>query len=329
MKQFLAALLLSSALFGESIVVNNRPLAVANNRMISVIDVQKKMDIFAFENKIKFNNKRELYQYYMGNWKYSLDQMIDAEYMMLRAEKRKMIVPDGEVREEMMSRFGPNILATLEEMDVEYEDAWDMLRKEMTCARVLWQGVQAKVMQRVTPEAIKHAYYAYVATHPPKEEWDYQFVTLRGAEKDELEDIGQTAHSLLATAKTSLEGLPDALAEEGCSVSISKPMKVDFKNMSEQHKSILATLKEGEYSTPISQLSRASNETVTRVFKLNSVTKETVPTFNDMHTKLKNAMLQEYANKENIVYSKQLRETYDFIDTPLPDNFQPFLMSNV
>lgn len=329
MKKLLASLLLSASLFAETIVANNRPLAVANNRMISVMDVQKKMDLFLFEHNIAMNSLRERYQFYMGNWRYTLDQMIDAEYMMLRAQKREMVVNDGEVREEMMSRYGPNILATLEKLDISYDDAWDMLKKELSVQRVLWQGVQAKVMQRVTPQAIKHAYYAYLLSHPPKEEWEYQFITLRGGTKDVLERIGQSAFSMLASLKASLDDLPTALSDENCSVTVSKPIKVDVKDMSTQHKSILSSLKEGEYSKPVSEVSRTSGEPVTRVFKLSKVIKEPTPTFEEMHDKLKNSMLQEQADEENNVYSKKLREEYGFVETPIPDNFQPFSVTNV
>ncbi|MCH9614394.1 MAG: hypothetical protein SP1CHLAM54_16470 [Chlamydiia bacterium] len=329
MKKLLASLMISASLFGESVVANNRPLAVANNRLISVMDVQKKMDLFLFEHDVTVNSERERYQFYMGNWRYTLDQMIDAEYMMLRAEKREMVVGEGDIREEMMSRYGPNILATLEKLDISYDEAWDMLKKDLSVQRVLWQGVQAKVMQKVTPQAIKHAYYAYLLSHPPKEEWEYQFVTLRGDTKDALETVGETALSLLSSAKATLDDLPTTLTDTTCSISVSKPMTVDVKDMSEKHKTILSALKEGEYSTPISEVSRASGEPVTRVFKLNKIAKESAPVFNDMHDKLKSSMLQQQADEENKVYSKKMREEFGFIETPIPENFQPFSVIDV
>jgi len=52
------------------------------------------------------DSKTARYQFYSAQWYPTLQQMIDHELMVTDAETREVKVSDGEVREEIQTRFG-------------------------------------------------------------------------------------------------------------------------------------------------------------------------------------------------------------------------------
>ncbi|HPE85389.1 MAG TPA: SurA N-terminal domain-containing protein, partial [Chlamydiales bacterium] len=97
-----------------SMAIHNRPLIKVNGRTISVIDVMKKMNAFIYQNyPHAINNKAMLYQFYSGNWRSTLDEMINSELMLLEAEAKEIKVSDADVREKVEERYGPNVMEKL------------------------------------------------------------------------------------------------------------------------------------------------------------------------------------------------------------------------
>ncbi len=120
MMKFLFSLLFCTCLLANNpdgeIIVNNRILAKVQGKSISVLDVMKKMDLFISDHYPEIlNAPAGKFQFYQAQWKPVLDQLIDTQLMMADAENRehKITVSDGELREEVMLRFGPNVMGTL------------------------------------------------------------------------------------------------------------------------------------------------------------------------------------------------------------------------
>ncbi|MBI3211749.1 MAG: hypothetical protein HYZ47_03585 [Simkania negevensis] len=149
-----------------SLHFNNRPLAKINGKTISLIDVINKMDLALFDYNPEFlNSTLARYQFYTQSWKQTLEDMINTEMILLEGEEKELKATDGEIREAMLERFGPSIIASLEMIRITYEDAREMIRKELIVEQLMGVKVHTKAMQAVTPQVIRKGYEEYLAKH--------------------------------------------------------------------------------------------------------------------------------------------------------------------
>jgi len=122
----------SSFGYQKKIVINNRPLLKVNNKIISLMDVVKKMDLMIHESYPEAaNNTMMRYQFYPQQWKYFLEDLWMAELMKADAEEKEIKVTEGDLREEIEGRFGPNVVATLDKLGLSYEEAREMIHYEL------------------------------------------------------------------------------------------------------------------------------------------------------------------------------------------------------
>ena len=316
----------------HEIVVYNRILAKVNDKTISVIDVMKKMDLFLQKYYPQFiGSKMARFQFYSSQWREYLTQMIDQELMLVDAEKLEVKATDAEVREEMLTRFGPNIMPILDELGLTYDEARQMIQEEMLVQRMIWFRVHSKALTKVKSVDIKEAYKQFCEKNPELEEWLYQVLSIRSPDREASGAIAARAFELLQS-KLDIAAVCDEIKptteEETLSVSLSPEMRADEKSVSSLHKEVLKTLSENAFSNPIAQVSRADNSTVYRIFYLKKHSKKVLPPFTKMAEQIKDQLLQEAAFKENTHYLTKLRDRlgYDekhMIET-LPKDFQPF-----
>lgn len=320
----------------RELIVYNRILAKVNGKTISVIDVMKKMDLFLQRYYPQYiESKPARYQYYSTQWRDTLAQMIDQELMQADAEHIELKVSDAEVREEMLDRFGPSIMQTLDQMGITYEEARKMIFSEMIVQRMMWYRVNSKAVNSVNPQDIKSAYKQYCAQNPALEEWEYQVLSLRSTNESiskalaaKASELIHSAHADLAAASEQIK--PDAFEENAVSINLSPEIKADEKSIAQAHKEVLRTLNPGDYSAPIAQVSRVDQSTVYRIFHLKNHSKKEVPSFTKMADQLKEELLQQAAMKENAQYIVKLRERLGYDEKhmmeSLPSDFQPFAL---
>ncbi len=322
------------------IVVNNRILTKINGKTISVIDVMKKMDVFINRYYPEMtSSKAARYQFYTSQWKEVLQQMITSELMVADAESREIKVSDGEIREEVQARFGPNVMGTLDKLGISYEEARKMIHEEMLVQRMNWLRVSSKVLQQVSIPDIRSAYEKYCLENPPKEEWEYQVLSIRSEGEKISALLASRASELLSQKHLALADLAESLKAEtppeevasletpAASIQLSQEYKVDNKDLSEAHRNILQTLKVGALSLPITQKSK-DGSTVCRVFQLKSHVKKEAPTFEELAGPIKDSLLQKAAEREMAAYVHrlQVRFGYDEKALDLPPDFQPFVL---
>ena len=316
----------------HEIVVQNRILTKLNGKNISVLDVMKEMDMFLSRYYPQYmDSKTARFQFYSTQWRNTLQQMIDHELMVTDAETREIKVSDGEVREEIHSRFGPNVMGTLDQLGVSYDEAREKVEQDMIVQRIQWFRVTSKVLQKVTSQEIKNAYQKYLKENPAKEEWKYQFVTIRAADEAAAQEL---AHKLAALQEKSQGDLTVAvdlfkaelLPESTPTLSVSQEFTLEDKSLSQAHREVLSNMKPLEWSAPTSQLSR-DGTTVVRLFHLKDHTKSEPPAFSAIANELKQNLLQETAEKETKTYIAKLHERFNFDDKSLdiPPHFEPFL----
>lgn len=320
-----------------SFSINNRTLVRINGRVISLMDVVKKMDIIIYEHFPEIRSSTvKLYQFYSSQWRNTLDDMIFNELTIADGESKEIKISDGDVREEMERRFGPNIISNLTKLNLKYEEVRDMVHSELLVRQLHGMKIYSKAQLSVTPANIKKEYLAHLQKNPSKEELTYQVISVRGKDALKCKNVIEHVSMDLALPSSKLSDLVESLKmlpsvqDKSVTVNVSKDIVQDAKNLSEEHKTILSSLKEKEYSNPISQISRADNSNVYRIFHL--ISRKTIdsPKFNELSEELENNLLNRAAQKEKEEYKQKLYKKFgfdkEFLSQVLPDDYQPFMI---
>jgi hypothetical protein len=316
----------------HEIVVNNRILIKLNAKNISVLDVMKQMDIFLSRYYPQYmNSKTARYQFYSTQWRQTLQQMVDHELMVADAESREVKVSDGEVREEIQTRFGPNVMESLDQLGISYDEAREIVEQDMIVQRIQWVRVTSKVLQKVTSQEVKNAYQKYLKENPAKEEWKYQFVTIRAADEAAGQELALKLAALKEKAQENLTVAADLFKtelppESTATLSVSQEFTLEDKAVSEAHRDVLSRLKPSEWSAPTAQLSR-DGTTVVRIFHLKDHTTSKPPAFAAISNDLKQHLLNETAEQESKIYVAKLHQRFNFNESSLdiPPRFEPFV----
>jgi hypothetical protein len=314
----------------QELIIYNRILAKVNDKTISVIDVMKKMDLFLQKHYSHLTgSKLARYQFYSAQWREYLAQMIDQELMIADAEKLELKVTDAEVREEILNRFGPNIMPVLDKLRLTYDEARNMIHDELIVQRMIWFRVNSKALTSVNSTDVKEAYKQFCEKNPELEEWEYQVLSIRSTDKEASAALAARAFELLHS-ELELAAVTDQLKnkEETVSITLSPEMQTDEKSISASHREVLKTLSENSFSPPIAQISRVDNSVVYRIFYLKKHSRQLIPPFVKIADQLKEQLLQEAAQKESSQYMTKLRDRLGYdekhMTETLPKDFQPF-----
>jgi hypothetical protein len=323
-------------LFGNEntdIVVNNRILAKVNGKAISVIDVMKKMDVFFYRQFPQYTSSPEArFQFYQMNWKDMLEDLIEKELILADAEEVKFPVTNGDVRKEMETLFGPNIITNLDKIGMSYEEAWNIVKGDITIRNMLFFRVNSKALRKVTPQTVREAYDEYAAKNPRKDEWNYYVISVRDPNPARGSQVANFAHDLL-NKKTEIKELLTKLnehhtLEKETVINVSDVFKHSETDLSAAYKEILLTLKSGEHSQPVAQKSRADNSTVYRIFYLEKLVPGGTIPFNEVENILKDQLLEEALEQESHAYIEKMKKHYDLqenlLSNPQDQDFQPF-----
>jgi hypothetical protein len=314
----------------QGIVIYNRILARVGSKTISVLDVMKKMDTFLTANYPQAMDSRiARYQFYSANWRAFFEQMVDGELILADVGDKDLKITEGEVREAILQRFGPNVMSTLDKCGLTYLEAHKMIRDEIVVQRMTWFKVQAKALQQVGPGDLREAYQQYLSQHPSEQEWSYQVLSIRSPHTDLSMQLANEAFSLLHEAKTDFSLLQAKLEEKKAqnpevSFSVSELLTATERTISNAHRKGLEGLKPGECSQPIMQVS--GNNPVQRIFFLKEQRVKSAPAFKDLKEELERNKLNDLIQTEDRVYKQKLRQRYNHLIVlePLPTHFEPF-----
>ncbi len=316
--------------------VNNRILAVVNGKPLSVYDVMKKMDVHFYRQFPEYASSAEArYQFYQAQWKPMLRDLIDKELVLADAEASKIEVSNGDVRQEMETMFGPNIIATLDKLGMTFTEAESIIQGDIVLRRMLFMRVQNKAMRKVTPQVIRRAYEAYAKENIEPSQWKYHVISIRDDDASRGAETANIAYRLLTEDLIGINQLKNKLNELGNivnahSVNISEEFSHSEKEVSSAYKEVLSQLKPGIYSAPTAQSSRRDTGKVFRIFFMKEMVPGGVQSFNSLEHKLKDKLLDQLMDKETAAYLKQLREHYHVKDSDItsaiPDGFEPFTL---
>lgn len=309
----------------QKIAVQNAILAKVNGKTISMIDVKKKMDMVFHQSypHLEDSNQARL-QFYEASWRHVLMDMIDNELIISDATDKEVKLTDGEVREVMEERFGPNVMQTLDKIGLTYEETWKMLRNELMVQRMTWWFVHSKAMSSVTPQDIRQAYRLYLEQNPAYSEWKYRVVSIRVNEPNDAlaEKVQET---LSESGKEPDEAMLKGFEAPGIAIAVSNAFTAKTQDLSDIHKASLETLIPGAYSKPSFQTSRSDKKIVYRIFYLAGKTDHAAPSFENLSQNLKNELIQKAVVQESEGYLGKLRKHYGFdTDKTIPEDLHPF-----
>ncbi len=311
----------------QKIAVQNAILAKVNGKTISMIDVKKKMDMAfhqSYPHLIESNQAR--FQFYEASWRHVMMDLIDNELIISDALDKEIKLTDGEIREVMEERFGPNVMQTLDKIGLTYDETWKMVKNELIVQRMSWWFIQSKAVSSVTPQDIRQAYRLYLEQNPPYSEWKYRVVSIKADQSNE--ELPEKAYQLLAesgTAPNESEAILKNLEAPGVSISISNEFIAKTQDLSEIHKTSLEGLSPGDYSKPSFQISRADKKAVYRIFYLIEKNDYPAPSFETLSQNLRNELIQKAVAQESQGYLGKLRKHYGFDgEKTISDDLHPF-----
>jgi hypothetical protein len=324
----------------QQINYHNRPLIKINGKTISLVDVIKRLDMQILKNApYILNDVQAKHQYYASNWRFAFNELVEQELVLLDAEALKFTISEGDIREDLESSLGSNLISKLDLIGVTLEEAKKMTENEMIVRQMLWFKAYSKALQAVTPEAIKLAYTEALIKEQlnQKEQWCYQVLTVKCKDPHKAEKVANEAYQLLQNSSV-MASIPDVLkntigaksVNPDFEVTISKDIVVDNQSVSKAHFEILSSLHENEYSKPICQQLKNSKETVQRIFHLKNHTKQEVKKFEELASTIKDKLTQASADKEKKIYIDILKEKYLVTDQEIteviPKDYDPFAL---
>lgn len=314
----------------SSVHINNRILAVVNGKPISAVDVAKKMDLVFYKQFPEYADSEEArYHYYLINWKQSLKELIDKELIIADAEESRLPISAGDVREELEAIFGPNIISNLEKAGLTFDEAWEIIKSDITIRRMIMARVNSKATMTVGPQQIREAYAQYQGDKMEKE-WKYRVATIRHHNEEHAKELAEHVHRQLSSEKLTMDALPKfATTLEGelskAKITISELFERSEKSISEAHKSGIENLDVQSYSAPIAQSSRTDkNGSLYRIFFVEDCKVPQKTPFKDVEKTIKDHLVQEAVKAETERYLIYLRKHYGVdLSLQFDDNTPP------
>jgi len=348
-KKFIFSLLLTLAImppcvakeasfFGNAqepqIFVNNRILAKINGKPITVVDLMKKMDLLFYKQFPQYTSSAQArYQFYQVNWNQVLREMIDKELVLADALESKLVISAGDVRQEMETLFGPNIIDNLDKIGLTFDEASKMILADITIRRMVYFRVQLKAINQVTPQKIRSHYDEIAPQHVKDNEWIYNVVNIRHRNPTKTGQTAKLAYQLLIDENVPLNHLLEKLNETGAiipTVTVSEEFHTYEKELSDVFKKTLTNMTPGTYSEPLVQRKRHDNLTVYRIFYLKEMIPGGVVPFHELEGQIKDTLMEEAIEKETTAYLARLRRHFNVQEKALQEllatDFQPFIL---
>jgi len=320
------------------IFINNRILARTNGKPISTYDVMKKMDLTFYRHYPEYTSSNEArFQFYQMSWKHVLSEMIDKELILADAKESKIAVTSGDVRQEIESSFGPNVIANLDKAGLSFDEAFKMMHDDLLIRRLMSGRAHAKAVRQVTPNKVRAAYEQFIQDpeNARLTQWTYRIITVKEKTLPKSEETARTIYSMLLEG-TPPQKLVDKLKERKVigrkgKVTVSNLIRNNEKEVSEDYRNILVNLEKGMFSQPFAHKSRSTNATVYRILSLEEKIPGSMPTYQEMEVGLKDKLLDDAIDKETDAYLLKLRDHYHVrdsdLDASIPSDYQPFRLN--
>lgn len=319
---------------GIEIGINNRILAIVDGKPITVLDVMKKMNLFFFQEYPEYaSSKVARYQFYSSTWKTMLKQVVNEELILAEMETQKMPVTAGDVRQELETRFGPNIISNLDKIGLSVEEAKKMLREEIIIRRVM-MSFSGKGIKEAGPQAVKNAYQEYAQENEQPATWVYRVISIKDQDPEKSAKIAKLASTLLEQ-NIPLDDLVEAMKKtdpvcDFTAVSISPEYRHNENEISPAYKEALAKLTPPSFSASLEHIGRKDKKVCYRIFYAKEFIPRGAPPFDEVAISLKERIIQKVIERETSDYLDKIRRKHAVEDQEIlksiPDDFAPFAL---
>lgn len=323
----------SSLLFNspQHIFVNNRILAKVNNKPISVIDLMKKMDMVFYKQFPQYASSVEArYQFYQMSWKAVLEEMIDKELFLADAEEVKLTVSQGDIRQEMESLFGPNIIANLDKAGLTFEEASQMIKEDLMIQKILSVRIHSKVMRTISPQKVRDYYVTWAKNNSKPEVWKYQVISIRGKDSTTCAEVAHHAHQLLTEKQIPISSLSEHLKkhplEKEISCTVSELFEHTPNEISEAYREGLTSIQPNSFSAPLHQKGRSGE--AFRLFYLKDKEAGGALPLQEVENLLRDELAKQASTDEAEAFMVKLRKHFAVQlfekEVGSTEDFQPF-----
>ncbi len=317
-------------------IVNNRILAKINGKVFSVMDLMKKLELIFYREYPQYAEiPKAKYDFFKSHWRQVLDEIIDAELVIANSKEVKLTVSDGDVRQEIESIFGPNVVVNIDKTGMSYEEAFKMLCEDIIVQRMTYGMAHVHAMNRIGPQDVRKAYEEWSKENPIKECWEYKVVSIKSLDKDKSMLFANLCLNLLQQEGASLDNLEQVLKDKNLltndvNVSVSDLFERNVDNVSELHKEVLKTLDKETFSKPVAQDTKTrQKQQIAKIFYLQKYTPQGLIPLKDVESRLKNKLLDKAIQEETLTYRKKLRKRFgideNYLSKAVPENFEPFI----
>jgi len=321
---------------GVEIVVNNRILAIVDNKPITVLDLMKRMDMLFFQQYPEYaSSKIARYQFYLSAWKGVLKQVVNEELILSEVEESKMMpITVGDIRQEMETRFGPNIIGNLDSIGLSVEDARKMIKDEIAIRRVM-MSFSSKGLKEATPTVLKNAYKEYIKEHQTPASWTYQVITIRNPESEKSAEAASVISSLLQEKQVPLSELVSSFRQEhpqfaSTTILISEDMSHTEEQLSPAYKEVLTSMTSDSFSQPFEHKGRKDQKINYRIFYVKEATPASVPPFEEVAATIREQIISNVMERESATYLDKIRRRHaieeEEIVKAISSDFTPFAL---
>lgn len=309
------------------VLIQNRILAKVNGTPISAYDVSKKLDFIFRSSYPQFAHMEEAkFEFYTAHWREALNDLIEEKLVLADSVDKNIPISNGDIREEMEDRFGPNLMANLDQMGITYEQAFEMVKTDLIVGQMLGWRVNSKALCRVGPKEIREEYERYASQNVQAGEYVYKVITFKGEDNELIASVATRAKEILAEENNSPEALMARASEEWSErdlsmMTLSEEFVKKENDLSAAHKEVVTNLAPKTVSEPVVQSSRQGD--VTRIYCLNEVKKEELPELSTVERKIQSWLINQAAAEEKANYFSGLKKQFHLQDNLSTDTI-PF-----
>lgn len=328
---FAATMDYSSSMPEQKINIENRILLKVNGKAITIMDLVRKMDLIFYRQYPEMaSSEAARFQFYSGSWEPILQMVIDEELMLADAEEKKIPITDGEIRQEMEKLFGPQVVLTLDKLNLSFKEAFDLIKRELIVQKATSAFVRSRAMTEVHPSAIQAAYEKMIEGALPSNTYVYKYITVKGKSEEKSKEIAEELCLNFRKGEKTLEELLDEKEqEEGYTVTLSDSFERKEEDISLVHLKELKNLISGQLSDPVVQKSK-TEASYYRIFVLCEYQLGEHPPLRQVEAQLKQKLMQEAYAFYNDKYRTKLRQYYDinqdYLASFTPQEFKPFAL---
>lgn len=315
----------------QKIAIENRVLLKINGKAITLMDIVRKMDLLFYRQYPEMSSSDVArFQFYSNSWEPILQMVIDEELMLADAEEKKIPITDGEIRQEMEGLFGPQVVLTLDKLHLTFEEAFELIRRELIVQKVTSAFVRSRAVSDVTPAAIRLAYQKMIEGPVPEDSYVYQYITVRGENDTLCKEVAEAIYQEAKEEKTDVKSIVARKNKySSCTVTLSDSFERKVEDISLVHLRAIKHLQSGDVSEPLLQKSR-TDRPYYRLFVLQEFRKGEHPALSEVEVQLKQKLLQEAYALHNEKYRAKLREYYDisneYLASFIPAECKPFAL---